>query len=137
MFKIAALYLAAAFALSGDGSQLRGELHHGFQGATITGYDEMPCCGSGVIMVLRGVEIATADGKTEKLYFIHANTEASGLGIAFAPGPLPYPAIGTKCDFDTTPRPMANGSIGTNVPLTDDDGSKPFAEIVDAARCKP
>ena len=65
--------------------------------AKIIGYGPNPGAGSGIMMVLRPVDVAMADGSRRRLYFIHAGENE------FIHGRIgeTYPAIGSTCDFST------------------------------------
>ena len=67
-------------------------------GAKITGYGANPGVGSGIMMVIRSVQVTTADGSGRTLYFIHGDANyflGRGKGE-------PYPPIGAICDISTT-----------------------------------
>ena len=82
-----------------------GASEHEFHNARIVSYDPMPSFGSGMMMVLRGVEVAGADGQTFKIFFIH-----QGAGSDH------YPDIGTVCSFTTVSHRIANEYLGDGGP---------------------
>ena len=110
--------LLALTAWSADGVETGERQPHEFRRVTITGYDPMPQIDSGVFMVLRGVTIATADGASMKLYFIHMGG-----------GTDDYPSVGSTCDFRTRPHRIANDQFGGGRP----DGIE--AELISSVDC--
>ena len=85
---------------------------HEFRGARVARYNPMPTFGSGVLMVLRGVEIATADGRTLKIFFVHG-----GDGhFLHGSGSDQYPDIGSVCDFTTHTHRIADEFFGDGGP---------------------
>jgi hypothetical protein len=95
------------------------------RGAKITGYGATPSFGSGILMVLRSVQITTADGSGRTLYFIHGDANTFlGRGKG-----EPYPPIGSTCDFSTTARHIASDQLGDGGP------DSPIGNVITDIRC--
>jgi hypothetical protein len=106
-----ALYVAAQATWAPAGE-------HEFREARVVRYNPMPTVGSGMLMVLRGVEIATRDGRTLKIFFIHMGGGADR-----------YPEAGSVCDFTTVTHRIANEAFGDGGP------AGRLAELVRSADC--
>lgn len=98
---------------------------HELRGAIIAGYAAEPAAGSGVLMIVRKVDVTTDTGEHRTLYFIHG-----APGIFLGAGSASYPAIGARCDFTLESMFVSNDAVASRGRPGD-----PKSDVITDARC--
>jgi hypothetical protein len=100
-----------------------------FTDVTIDSYGPMPCCGSGVIMVLRVAHGTTTQGEERDFYFIHGGDDR----FLSNSGAHAYPAPGARCDISTVTHRISGDPTSM---LTGDAGPEdPIGDVIEDIRC--
>ena len=94
-------------------------------GAKITGYGANPGVASGIVMVLRSVQVTTADGSGRTLYFIHGD---ANMFLGRGKGE-PYPPIGSICDFSTIAKRISGDLLADGPP------DSPIGNVITDIHC--